>query len=86
MGSAGLGSLALLILCPAEFFLAGRRRIRNKDTDEAPSTAIASSANSVSAPVAVEPSLNLARVTVGDINKERLRRLLDARPSMAVAA
>lgn len=72
LGSAGLGSLALLILAPVGFFLAGRRRV--KSDDDTPSA---------SAPV--EPSrrepapVNVTRLTVGDANREILRRLLSER-------
>lgn len=88
MGSAGLGSLALLILCPIAFFLAGRRRIKAAHNPEQEHSETSSFAPASVSHVASQsaPALNLARVTVGDINKERLRLLLDARPAMAAAA
>lgn len=82
MALAGTGLPALAL------FVAGLyRRPSRKDQEQEPSEHSSFAPAGVN-PVASQsaPALNLARVTVGDINKERLRRLLDARPAMAAAA
>lgn len=80
LGSAGLGSLALLILAPVGFFLAGRRRIPGY-TEPAPhQVGDQAFGNRTHEPARASPShgnMSLTRVTVGDINREKLRRILD---------
>lgn len=95
IGSAGLGSLALLLLAPIGFFLAGRRRAPDHTQPEThredaatPSSSAASTSqshiSSAAAPLPVSHNMRVA--SVGDLNRAKLRRLLDSNSHQALAA
>jgi hypothetical protein len=55
MGSASLGSLALLLLAPASFFLAGRRRIKTAIESMTPPSMLSASHTSTHSPSTASP-------------------------------
>lgn len=83
--TAGSASLNFMIAGPMLMLLAGLNRIAGAVAHVPPAKRQETADSANSAPVS-SPVVNLSRVTVGDINREKLRLLLDRGQPQAIAA
>ena len=80
MAIAGTGLPAFAL------FMAGLFRVKRRDDDDDPTASAETIAPKPLSPAqSMTAPLNLMRVTVGDLNKEKLRRILDGRSSLQTA-